>query len=52
MSLKKIFKFSLDKPDMRDIFPARDVVEGIVIFEGKINFVNDCVNCFAYFEIA
>jgi hypothetical protein len=42
MSLKKIFKFSLDKPDMCDIFPAR--VEGIVTFERKINFVNDCVN--------
>ena len=52
MSLKKIFKISLDKSDMCDIFPARNVVEGIVIFERKINFVNDCVNRFAYFEIA
>ena len=51
MSLKKIFKFSLDKPDMCDIFPARDVGECIVIFERKINFVNDCINWFAYFEI-
>lgn len=52
MSLKKIFKISFDKPDMCDIFPALDVAEGIVIVERKINFVNDCVNCFAYFEIA